>query len=91
MSHDEWCGIHGYRAVEGCPGCVSGTYGKGRSFDELAEIAQARLKRIRELESALAEAIEWLDNDLAHAPDTVTAMADRDLIASWRAALDGWR
>jgi len=22
MSYDEWCGIHGYRVVEGCPGCV---------------------------------------------------------------------
>ncbi len=45
----------------------------------LAETAEARL--------ALREACDWLDNDLTHAPDTITSMADADLMRRWREAL----
>jgi len=49
----------------------------------------ALANRAVELEGALEEAADWLDNDLAHAPSTPVSMADRELIERWRAVLDG--
>jgi hypothetical protein len=63
-----------------------------RQADRIAwlegEVAGWRIKN-QQLRDALEEACDWLDADLAHAPDTPTSMADRELVASWRAALDG--
>ena len=52
----------------------------------LAERQQA-IDALRETTEALNEACDWLDADLAYDPDTTTAMADRELVASWRSTL----
>jgi hypothetical protein len=59
-----------------------GTYGKGRSFDEMVEIAAARRRRILELQTALHNA-----SSAAGHPDA--AEGCRNVIAIARAALDG--
>jgi hypothetical protein len=52
------------------------------------EAIQAILASHDALLGCLEEAVDWLDADLAHAPDAPTAMADRELIQRWRAALE---
>lgn len=54
-----------------------GTYGKGRSFDEMVEIAGARFKRVKELEADLLRAEEALQENHNELESEIDAMDSR--------------